>query len=127
MIRFRKKFFTRQKKDLKKIDPQGEFVSRLAIAFIIVILCFCTLAGRFYILQVVRHDDLITQSETNRISLIPTPPNRGTIVDINGTVLAHNYYAYSLEVNLSETPYQIKTVESLKTYLTGGRTTKEVN
>ena len=102
MIRFRKNFFTKAKKDLKKTDPQGEFVSRLAIAFIIVILCFCILAGRFYFLQVIRHDDLITQSETNRISLIPTPPNRGTIIDTNGTVLAHNYYAYSLEVNLSE-------------------------
>ncbi len=102
MIRFSKKFFTRQKKDLKKADPQGEFISRLAIAFIIVILCFCILAGRFYLLQVIRHQDLITQSENNRISLIPTPPNRGTIIDTNGTVLAHNYYAYSLEINLSE-------------------------
>ncbi len=50
---------------------------------------------------------------------------------MNGKLIARfiitGYEQGFLEVNLSETPYQIKTVESLKTYLTGGRTTKEVN
>ena len=42
-------------------------------------------------LQVVRHDDLQTQAEDNRIGVVPIVPNRGLIVDRNGVVMATNY------------------------------------
>jgi penicillin-binding protein 2 len=52
-------------------------------------------------LQVMRHDDLATQAEANRIAVVPIVPNRGLIVDRNGVVLATNYSAYTLEITPS--------------------------
>ena len=52
-------------------------------------------------LQVVRHDELATQAEANRIAVVPIVPNRGLIVDRNGVVLATNYSAYTLEITPS--------------------------
>jgi penicillin-binding protein 2 len=49
----------------------------------------------------VRHDDLATQAEANRIAVVPIVPNRGLIVDRNGVVLATNYSAYTLEITPS--------------------------
>lgn len=47
---------------------------------------------------------------------------------MNGKLMARfiitGYEQGFLEVNLSQTPYQIKTVKSLKTYLTGGMATE---
>ncbi|MDY0049090.1 MAG: penicillin-binding protein 2, partial [Thauera propionica] len=47
-------------------------------------------------------------AEDNRIALLPTVPNRGTIVDRNGVVLARNYATYTLEI----TPSQVGDVEA---------------
>eukprot|EP01041_Mallomonas_annulata_P017576 gene17576-36109_t len=52
-------------------------------------------------LQVVRHDDLLAQAESNRTAVLPVVPNRGQIVDRNGRVLATNYSAYTLEITPS--------------------------
>ena len=52
--------------------------------------CFGLLVFRLVVLQVVRHDELATQAENNRISVVPIVPNRGLIVDRNGVVLANN-------------------------------------
>ena len=71
---------------------------RLAIAAGFVLFVFLLLAGRFFYLQVVRHGELHTLAEANRISIVPVVPNRGIIVDRNGVVLAHNYSAYTLEI-----------------------------
>ena len=38
------------------------------------------------------------QAEANRTAVVPIVPNRGIIVDRNGTLLAHNYSAYTLEI-----------------------------
>jgi hypothetical protein len=53
--------------------------------------------ARLIYLQVLRHDELATQAEANRIAVVPVVPNRGQIVDRNGVVLATNYSAYTLE------------------------------
>ncbi|MGH8621590.1 MAG: penicillin-binding protein 2, partial [Burkholderiales bacterium] len=74
------------------------FRVRLALAVGLVVLAFFLLAGRFFYLQVVRHGELYTLAEANRISIVPVAPNRGIVVDRNGVVLAHNYSAYTLEV-----------------------------
>ena len=116
MIRFRKNRPSSNKKP-KKYNFQESFISRLVIVYSLVLFSFCILAGRFYYLQVVRHEDFATQSESNRISLIPTSPNRGTIIDVNGQMLAQNYYAYSLEVTPSETGGLAQTIERLKQYI----------
>jgi penicillin-binding protein 2 len=46
----------------------------------------------------VRHGELYTLAEANRIAIVPVVPNRGVIVDRNGVLLAHDYSAYTLEV-----------------------------
>jgi penicillin-binding protein 2 len=75
-----------------------QFRARLAIAAGFVLLMFLLLACRFFYLQVVRHSELHTMAEANRISIVPVVPNRGIIVDRNGVMLAHNYSAYTLEI-----------------------------
>jgi len=85
------------------------FQLRLVIATGFVLFMFLVLFGRFFYLQVVKHDQLQTLAEANRIAIVPVVPNRGIIVDRNGIVLAHNYSAYTLEVQ----PHKINNLESL--------------
>jgi penicillin-binding protein 2 len=74
-----------------------------------VLFMFLVLFGRFFYLQVVKHQQLRTLAEANRISIVPLVPNRGIIVDRYGVVLAHNYSAYTLEIQ----PARIENLESL--------------
>ena len=74
------------------------FRARLLAAALFVLVCFGLLAARLVFLQVLRHDDLHSQAESNRIAVVPVVPNRGLIVDRNGVVLANNYSAYTLEI-----------------------------
>jgi len=74
------------------------FRLRLAIAAGFILFMFFLLGVRFFYLQVVRHGELHTLAEANRISIVPVVPNRGIIVDRNGVMLAHNYSAYTLEI-----------------------------
>ena len=85
----------------------ARFRGRLAVAVGLVLLAFVVLAGRFFYLQVIRHDYYHTRAEDNRISLLPIVPNRGLIVDRNGRLLARNYSAYTLEI----TPSRVRDVE----------------
>lgn len=77
---------------------RGDHSLRVAVAFGFILLCFSVLIGNFVRLQVIKHSEYTVQANNNRISLIPTPPIRGEIVDVNGVILAHNYPAYSLEI-----------------------------
>lgn len=74
------------------------FRFRLGFAAIAILLAFATLLARFVWLQVIQHDYYHTRAEDNRISLVPIVPNRGVITDRNGTVLARNYSAFTLEI-----------------------------
>jgi penicillin-binding protein 2 len=85
------------------------FRLRLAIAAGFVLFMFLALACRFFYLQVVRHGELHTLAEANRISIVPVVPNRGIIVDRNGVMLANNYSAYTLEIQ----PAKVVNLESL--------------
>ena len=75
-----------------------QFHLRIGIAGVAVLIAFGLLAARFFFLQVVQHDTYQAKAEENRISLVPVTPNRGLIVDRNGTVLARNYSGYTLEI-----------------------------
>ena len=61
----------------------------------------CLVVARLVFLQVVRHEDLAEQAESNRTAIVPVVPNRGLILDRNGVVLATNYAAYTLEITPS--------------------------
>lgn len=79
------------------------FRLRLLVVGLAVLLAFGLLAWRLYVLQVLRHEDLAQQAESNRTAVVPVVPHRGEILDRNGVVLATNYKAYTLEITPSRT------------------------
>lgn len=93
----------------------ARFRSRLAVAGVVALVCFGLLVARFFYLQVLRYDYYSTRAEDNRISLVPIVPNRGLITDRNGTVLARNYSAYTLEITPSKVADLEATIEALST------------
>ncbi|RZL11786.1 MAG: penicillin-binding protein 2 [Rubrivivax sp.] len=85
--------------ELKNLEVElSRYRTRVWAAAGFVLFCFGILVARLVVLQVVRHDELSTQAENNRIAVVPIVPNRGLIVDRNGVVLANNYSAYTLEL-----------------------------
>jgi penicillin-binding protein 2 len=95
--------------ELKNLEAElSRFRARLWAAAGFVLFCFGLLVFRLWVLEVVRHDDLATQAENNRIAVVPIVPNRGLIVDRHGVVLANNYSAYTLEI----TPSKLEDVEA---------------
>ena len=85
--------------ELKDIERElSGFRVRLFAAAAFVLLCFGLLGARLVYLQIYKYEELSTQAENNRISVVPIVPNRGLILDRNGVVLADNYSAYTLEI-----------------------------
>jgi penicillin-binding protein 2 len=85
-------------------NPEREqfwFRRRLAVAGVFVLAAFGALVARFVYLQVTQHDHYRTLAESNRIAIVPIPPNRGVITDRNGVVLAQSDSAYTLEIQPS--------------------------
>lgn len=102
-------------------NPQeglDQFRRRIAVAGIFVLTGFALLFARFVWLQVIQYDYYRTRAEANRISLVPTPPNRGLILDRNGEVLARNYSAYTLEITPSQVRDLDATIDALAAFIT---------
>ena len=97
-------------------NPERElhrFRRRLSLAAVLVALAFAGLFARFFYLQVVQHAHFETLAETNRIAIVPIPPNRGVITDRNGIVLAQSYSGYSLELTPSRIADLDQTIDAL--------------
>jgi penicillin-binding protein 2 len=89
--------------ELRNVEADlSRFRSRVLVIGSVVLLCFALLLARLVYLQIVRHDDLAEQAESNRTAIVPIVPNRGLILDRNGIVLASNYSAYTLEITPSK-------------------------
>ena len=85
--------------ELRNVDADAaRFRTRVLVIGAVVFLAFCLIVARLLFLQVVRHEDLAAQAESNRTAIVPIVPNRGLILDRNGVVLATNYSAYTLEI-----------------------------
>ena len=78
------------------------FRTRVLVIGLAVLVAFGLIAARLTWLQVVRHDELLAQAESNRTAILPVVPNRGQILDRAGRVLATNYSAYTLEITPSK-------------------------
>jgi penicillin-binding protein 2 len=101
--------------EIKNVKQElARFQLRLVAAALLVLTAFGVLASRLVVLQVVRHSELSTRAENNRISVVPVVPNRGLIVDRNGVILANNYSAYTLEVTPAKVPDLEATIEALE-------------
>ncbi|MDM0107342.1 penicillin-binding protein 2 [Variovorax sp. J22R24] len=91
----------------------SRFRRRVIVIGLVVLTAFGLLCTRLFYLQVVRHEDLAEQAESNRTAIVPVVPNRGLILDRSGIVLASNYSAYTLEITPSKAGNLEDTIESL--------------
>src|SRR5688572_25995913 len=102
--------------ELKNVEQEvGRFRLRLLAAAAFVLVLFGLLAARLVYLQIYKHEELSTQAENNRITVVPIVPNRGLILDRNGIVLANNYSAYTLELTPSKIDDLEATIDRLAT------------
>jgi penicillin-binding protein 2 len=82
-------------------DAQREsalFRARAIVGFLLIVACLSLLGARFFYLQVSRHEEFSSRSDSNRISIRRIVPSRGLIYDRNGMLLADNTAAFRLEV-----------------------------
>ncbi|SFN31799.1 penicillin-binding protein 2 [Variovorax sp. OV329] len=91
----------------------ARFRRRVVVISLAVLFAFGLLCARLVFLQVVRHEDLAEQAESNRTAVVPVVPNRGLILDRNGIVLASNYSAYTLEITPSKAGDVEETIDTL--------------
>jgi penicillin-binding protein 2 len=73
------------------------FRVRALAGFVLVLAGLAALAGWYFRLQVLRHDEFATRSEANRLRMVPVVPARGLIVDRKGRILADNVAAWRLD------------------------------
>ena len=100
--------------ELRNVEADvARFHGRALIVGAVVFIAFCLVVARLVFLQVVRHDDLAEQAESNRTAVIPVVPNRGLILDRNGVVLATNFAAYTLEITPSKVANLEETINAL--------------
>lgn len=91
----------------------SRFRRRVFVIGAVVLTAFGLLCTRLVYLQVVRHEDLAEQAESNRTAIVPVVPNRGLILDRSGIVLASNYSAYTLEITPSKAGNLEETIDAL--------------
>lgn len=86
-------------------NPAAEaqlFRRRALLGFVVATLGLLLLAGWYFHLQVLEHEQYATRSEANRIKQRPIVPGRGLIHDRAGRLLADNVPAYRLEIVAEE-------------------------
>lgn len=86
-------------------NPAAEaqlFRRRALLGFLMATLGLLLLAGWYFHLQVLEHEQYATRSEANRIKQRPIVPGRGLIHDRAGRLLADNVPAYRLEIVAEE-------------------------
>ena len=100
--------------ELRNVEADlAQFRTRVLVIGLTVAVAFGLIVARLVWLQIVRHDELLAQAESNRTAIIPVVPNRGQIVDREGRVLATNYSAYTLEITPSQVEDLSSTIEAL--------------
>ncbi|WP_382163293.1 penicillin-binding protein 2 [Hydrogenophaga sp. ANAO-22] len=91
----------------------AQFRTRALLIGLAVVFAFGLIASRMVYLQVIRHEDLAAQAESNRTAVLPVVPNRGQILDRKGRILATNYSAYTLEITPSRVEDMDATIAGL--------------
>ena len=90
---------------------------RTIIASITILTLTAVLIARVIYLQIWEHQHYTTLSKNNQLTLLPLPPNRGTIYDRNGTVVAENIVSYNLQVTPEKIDDIPATVHRLKSII----------
>lgn len=68
------------------------------VVAVLVLLSLLVLGLRLFFMQVQSHDYYRTQSQENRIKLVPAPPMRGLVYDRNLELLAFNKPSYQIRI-----------------------------
>ncbi len=88
---------------LKNLQQElTRYYSRLMVGAVFVLVLTLILLMRLGYLQLFKHEHYQNLAENNRITLVPTLPNRGVIYDRNGKILADNFSGYTLEITLAK-------------------------
>lgn len=89
--------------ELKNLQAElGRFHGRLKWAAVFAVILALTLVGRLFFMQVMHYGQYLAQAESNRITMVPSPPGRGLLLDRNGNSLVENYSAYTVELTQSK-------------------------
>ena len=71
---------------------------RAAVARGLLVAAFTLLGGAFFRAQVLRNEEFVLKSESNRLREVPLPGARGIIYDRNGQIIAENLPGYSVSL-----------------------------
>ncbi|MES9857521.1 MAG: penicillin-binding protein 2 [Sedimenticola sp.] len=96
------------------------FKSRALIAALLITLMLLILVLRLVKLQILENEHFNTLSLDNRVKVTPLPPTRGLIYDRNGTILAQNLPAHSLEIVPEQVDDREQTLRDLAQVITIG-------
>ena len=80
------------------IIPEDDGSRRLIWLSFGAFVMFFLLLSRLWYLQVIDTDNLLDQSESNRLRFVPVAAPRGAILDRNGKVLVSNTPSFSVAV-----------------------------
>lgn len=97
------------------------FTGRLMVAAALMAVLMLMLAGRYYSLQVVHHENYATRSDRNRVHVQPVPPTRGLIYDRRGELLADNRPSYTLSIIRERVDDMNRTLELLRSLVDIGQ------
>jgi penicillin-binding protein 2 len=78
---------------------------------------FFLLLARLWYLQVIDTDNLLDQSENNRLRFVPVAAPRGAILDRNGKVLVSNTPSFSVAVIPKDVKNRDQLIDNLSRYL----------
>ena len=70
---------------------------REKLSYFMIILIFLFLTSGLFNLQVFQYTELLTQSESNRIRVVPIIPRRGLVYDRNGEIIIDNRRSFQLK------------------------------
>ena len=105
-------------KPLQNIIPDDDGGGRRIIGLSIgAFAMFFLLLSRLWYLQVISAEDLIGQSENNRLRFVPVAAPRGAILDRNGKVLVSNTPSFSVAVIPQDVKNKEQLIDNLARYL----------
>lgn len=85
------------------------FQQRMIISVLLFMVAVAGLFFRYFDLQYFQYKRFVTESDRNRIHMLPVEPRRGLIYDRNGILLAENQPSYSLAI----TKERVKNLDEL--------------
>jgi penicillin-binding protein 2 len=104
-------------KPQQNILPDDDGSRRLIGLSVGAVVMFFLILSRLWYLQVIDTDNLLDQSESNRLRFVPVAAPRGAIVDRNGKVLVSNTPSFSVAVIPQDVKNKELLVDNLSRYL----------